>query len=145
MPRAAAVEQMKRTGARILGVVLNRIPQNDLYYYTGYHYYHLPYYSTKKVKQRILNLKNLNWQTPASKKTIVKHEVNAKQILSSFLNVITFGSMHHRRKKAKLNSPFDWSYRKAVPSTRNQSVWAVSPKATVGTPIGEDEKSRKSL
>ena len=117
----ATVEQMKHTGARILGVVLNRIPQNDSYYYTGYHYYHLPYYSTKKVKAKDIELQEPELQTPASKKTTVKHEVSVKQILSSFLNVITFGSMHHRRKKAKLNSPFDWSYRKAVPSARNQS------------------------
>ena len=141
----ASVEQMKRTGARILGVVLNRIPQNDLYYYTGYHYYHLPYYSTKKVNAKELEPQEPELQTPASKKTTVKHEVNVKQILSSCLNVITFGTMHHRRKKAKLNSPFDWSYRRAIPSARNQSVWAVSPKATVGTPIGKDEKSHKSL
>ena len=141
----AAVEQMKHTGARILGVVLNRIPQNDSYYYTGYHYYHLPYYSTKKVNAKDIEPQEPELQTPASKKTMVKHEVNVKQILSNLLNIITFGSMHHRRKKAKLNSPFDWSYRKAVPSARNQSAWAVSPKATVGTPIGKDEKSHKSL
>jgi len=136
---------MKRTGARILGVVLNRIPQNDSYYYTGYHYYHLPYYSTKKVKATDLEPQMPELQTPTSKKPIVKHETNVKQILSNFLNIITFGIMFHRRKRAKLNSPFDWSYRRTVPSARNQSVWAVSPKATVGTPIGKDEKFHKSL
>ena len=114
----AAVEQMKRSGARILGVVLNRIPQNDSYYYTGYHYYHLPYYSTKKVEAQSLEPKKPELQTPTSKKPIVKHEANVKQILASFLNVITFGIMFRRRKKAKLNSPFDWSYRKTIPSSR---------------------------
>jgi succinoglycan biosynthesis transport protein ExoP len=40
----ASVDQMKRAGARILGVVLNRIPRNHSSYYGGYRYY-LPYYN----------------------------------------------------------------------------------------------------
>lgn len=39
----AALEQFNRAGARVLGVVLNRIPRNRGYYYGGYRYYS-PYY-----------------------------------------------------------------------------------------------------
>ena len=35
----AAAEQMKRAGAHILGVVMNRIPRDRSYYYSGYQYY----------------------------------------------------------------------------------------------------------
>jgi polysaccharide biosynthesis transport protein len=33
------LEQMKRAGARIVGVVMNRIPRNRSHYYSGYRYY----------------------------------------------------------------------------------------------------------
>jgi Mrp family chromosome partitioning ATPase len=45
----AAAEQMKRAGARILGVVMNRIPKNRSYYYGGYQYYS-PYYQGSREK-----------------------------------------------------------------------------------------------
>jgi len=35
----AALESLKRSGARIVGVVMNRIPKNRSYYYGGYKYY----------------------------------------------------------------------------------------------------------
>lgn len=35
----ASLEQMRRAGANILGVVFNRIPRNQPYYYGGYRYY----------------------------------------------------------------------------------------------------------
>ncbi|MDO9545347.1 MAG: polysaccharide biosynthesis tyrosine autokinase [Pelolinea sp.] len=35
----AAVEQLERTDARILGIVFNRIPRNRTYYYGGYRHY----------------------------------------------------------------------------------------------------------
>jgi capsular exopolysaccharide synthesis family protein len=35
----ATLEQMKRSGARIIGVVMNRIPRNRPYYYGGYRHY----------------------------------------------------------------------------------------------------------
>jgi len=138
----ATVEQMKRTGARILGVVLNRIPQNDSYYYTGYHYYHLPYYSTKKAKAKDLEPQ---LQTPALNKPIIRPQVDLMQVWHRFLNIIIFGVRYRRREKNKMNSQFDWSYRRTVPSGRTQSVWAIRPKAKADTPIGEDEKSRKPL
>jgi len=47
----AAAEQMKRAGARILGVVMNRIPKNHSYYYGGYQYYS-PYYQASSDKTR---------------------------------------------------------------------------------------------
>lgn len=40
------LEQMNRAGARILGVVMNRIPRNRAYYYGGYRYYS-PYYQSQ--------------------------------------------------------------------------------------------------
>jgi len=36
---ASALESFKRSGARIVGVVMNRIPKNRDYYYGGYRYY----------------------------------------------------------------------------------------------------------
>jgi succinoglycan biosynthesis transport protein ExoP len=39
------LEELKRIGARVIGVVLNRIPRNRGYYYGGYRYYS-PYYSS---------------------------------------------------------------------------------------------------
>jgi capsular exopolysaccharide synthesis family protein len=42
----AAREQLSRAGARIIGVVLNRIPRNRSYYYGGYKYYS-PYGESK--------------------------------------------------------------------------------------------------
>ncbi len=35
----STLEQMKRSGARIIGVVMNRIPRNRPYYYGGYRHY----------------------------------------------------------------------------------------------------------
>jgi succinoglycan biosynthesis transport protein ExoP len=42
-PASATREQLDRAGARILGIVFNRIPRNRDYYYGGYKYYS-PYY-----------------------------------------------------------------------------------------------------
>ncbi|HUH97905.1 MAG TPA: polysaccharide biosynthesis tyrosine autokinase [Anaerolineales bacterium] len=140
----AAVEQMKHTGARILGVVLNRIPQNDSYYYTGYHYYHLPYYSTKKAKE--VEAQNPELQSAGLKKPIIRSGAHFKKFLHRALNILTLGLRHRRREKVKLNSRYDWSYRRTVPSGPNQSVWAVRSKPpVVDAPVGEDEKSRRPL
>lgn len=40
----AVHQQFNRVGARILGVVLNRIPHRTGFYYGGYRYYYAPYY-----------------------------------------------------------------------------------------------------
>ncbi len=40
----AAMEQLRRAGARVIGVVLNRIPRHRAEYYGGYSHYS-PYYS----------------------------------------------------------------------------------------------------
>ncbi len=40
----AMLEQLNRTGTRIVGVVFNRIPRNRFYYYGGYRHYS-PYYN----------------------------------------------------------------------------------------------------
>jgi capsular exopolysaccharide synthesis family protein len=42
----SALETFKRAGARVVGVVLNRIPRNRSYYYGGYQYYS-PYHENK--------------------------------------------------------------------------------------------------
>jgi capsular exopolysaccharide synthesis family protein len=42
------VEQLSRVNARLLGVVMNRIPRNRGYYYGGYRHYSPYYYYTKK-------------------------------------------------------------------------------------------------
>ncbi len=41
----AMLEQLNRAGTRVIGVVLNRIPQRRPYYYGGYRYYYSPYYN----------------------------------------------------------------------------------------------------
>ena len=51
----AALESFKRSGARVVGVVMNRIPKNRGYYYGGYKYYsaygsNKQYYSAAKPK-----------------------------------------------------------------------------------------------
>lgn len=52
---AAALESFKRSGARIVGVVMNRIPKNRGYYYGGHKYYpsygrNKQYYTKKEVE-----------------------------------------------------------------------------------------------
>jgi Mrp family chromosome partitioning ATPase len=42
------VEQLVRVQARLLGVVLNRIPRNRAYYYGGYRHYSPYYYYSNK-------------------------------------------------------------------------------------------------
>ncbi len=42
---AASLEQLDRVGAKILGIVFNRIPRNRSYYYGGYEHYSKYYYS----------------------------------------------------------------------------------------------------
>jgi succinoglycan biosynthesis transport protein ExoP len=44
----ATREQMERAGARVVGIVFNRIPRNRGYYYGGYQYYSPYYYSSNK-------------------------------------------------------------------------------------------------
>lgn len=44
------VEQLTRANARMLGVVMNRIPRNRAYYYGGYRHYSPYYYYNKKYK-----------------------------------------------------------------------------------------------
>ncbi|HSL30398.1 MAG TPA: polysaccharide biosynthesis tyrosine autokinase [Anaerolineales bacterium] len=51
----ACLETLRRSGARIVGVVMNRIPLNRSYYYGGYQYYasrrNQGYYSSDKAEQ----------------------------------------------------------------------------------------------
>jgi Mrp family chromosome partitioning ATPase len=55
-----ASEQIKRTGARVIGVVLNRIPLRGADYYTGksyfYSYYHSNYGDEGAGKEKKTNL-----------------------------------------------------------------------------------------
>lgn len=44
---AASLEQLDRVGAKILGIVFNRIPRNRGYYYGGYEHYSKYYYSKR--------------------------------------------------------------------------------------------------
>jgi succinoglycan biosynthesis transport protein ExoP len=44
------LEELRRIGARVIGVVLNRIPRNKDYYYGGYYYYS-PYLSSDEDTQ----------------------------------------------------------------------------------------------
>jgi succinoglycan biosynthesis transport protein ExoP len=141
----ATIEQMKRTGARLLGVVFNRIPQNSSYYYTGYHYYRLPYYyGSSKSKAKVHESPTPELQSPAlDQPVVVEHKVDINQVFNKIFDVFTFGIKIHRRKKPRLNSPYDWSYRRTSPYGDIHSSWAVRPKATFGTPAGKDEKSHR--
>jgi non-specific protein-tyrosine kinase len=53
----ACLETLNRSGARIVGVVMNRIPRNRSYYYGGYKYYAARgdkgYYSTKEAERPV--------------------------------------------------------------------------------------------
>jgi polysaccharide biosynthesis transport protein len=42
------IEQMERVGARVLGIIFNRIPRNRGYYYGGYRHYRNNYYRSGK-------------------------------------------------------------------------------------------------
>ncbi len=67
-PKAAAqamVEQIKRSGARVLGVVLNRIPRKLADYYQG-QVYISPYYSSPYFDDT-LERSGSKWQRPAEK------------------------------------------------------------------------------
>jgi non-specific protein-tyrosine kinase len=83
---AATMEQLKRAGARVVGVVLNRIPRHRADYYGGYRHYS-PYYSQyqyyaagavpengKSPIQRLMGNwsfgKNGHKQSPEKEKTI---------------------------------------------------------------------------
>jgi hypothetical protein len=54
----AAMESFRRAGARVVGVVMNRIPRNRGYYYGGYKYYSSyskdkHYYSAAEPKKQV--------------------------------------------------------------------------------------------
>jgi len=60
----STLEQMKRSGGRIVGVVMNRIPRNRPYYYGGYRHYTAyykggySYYDTPDARKRDLHHKS---------------------------------------------------------------------------------------
>jgi len=140
----AAIEQMKHAGARLLGVVFNRIPQNNSYYYTGYHYYRLPYYyGSSKSKGRVHKSPAPDVQSPVLNQSTADHKVDINRVLNKFLDIVTFGIKIQKRKKPNLHSPYDWSYRRAAPYGEFQSNWTARPKVPLGTPTGKDEKSNK--
>lgn len=63
-PARAMGEQLKRAGARVVGVVLNNIPigRGYDYYYGGYHYYHYtPYYGERENSEDGSGDLLLNW------------------------------------------------------------------------------------
>ena len=43
----ASLEMFQRAGARVVGVVMNRIPRNRSHYYGGFKYYYSPYGESK--------------------------------------------------------------------------------------------------
>jgi hypothetical protein len=65
----AAMESFKRSGARIVGVVMNRIPRNRGYYYGGYKYYsshagNKKYYSEDETKPSAMEDVQVTIQPP---------------------------------------------------------------------------------
>jgi tyrosine-protein kinase len=120
----ASVEQMKRAGARILGVVLNRIPRNGSYYYGGYRYYYSPYYSTKSVEAR---------------KPSVKNEPGREPALNGFLSI--FSIWRNNLKKPKLKSQYDWSFR-ATPARGRLQAQSLDAKGKFNQSGRDHDKPR---
>lgn len=48
----ATLEQLQRAGARVVGIVLNRIPRRGAGYYGAYRYYTAPYYATEYLASK---------------------------------------------------------------------------------------------
>ncbi len=69
-----AYEQMQRAGARILGVVLNKIPQDGK---RGYYYYH--YYYSEGQKPRTLWQRLLQGQNHRGKRERERHAVEGRK------------------------------------------------------------------
>jgi capsular exopolysaccharide synthesis family protein len=133
----ASVEQMKRAGARILGVVLNRIPKNGAYYYGGYRYYYSPYYSTKTVesKKPAEPKESVEPTRPA-----VKRDPVTQPALTGFLNI--FSAWRNRWSKNKMKSQYDWSYR--TPATRAQMQSSYDARSKFNQAGRDRDKSRLS-
>jgi capsular exopolysaccharide synthesis family protein len=132
----ASAEQMKRAGARILGVILNRIPKNGSYY-GGYRYYYSPYYSTQKVEVK----------KPESKMPEAKANPQLKKspAFSNFLSALsTWINWSRQWRKVKLNSKYDWSYRSRTMSSAHTQEMTPSfvSKIQPSIPANDSEKSR---
>ena len=85
---AVTLKLMQRTGARVLGVVLNRIPRNHAYYYGSYGHYnpyqgHYDAYSddggraTKRSKQRACEQPKISVSSPILAQS---HESDSEQV-----------------------------------------------------------------
>jgi capsular exopolysaccharide synthesis family protein len=106
----AAVDQMKRAGARILGVVLNRIPKNRSYYYGGYRYYS-PYYN------------QYHHQTDPKRASCIHQPHRPRLTLGGFFKL--FSTWRSRWKRAR---------RKEVSATQWATTYSSGIQATVRSP-----------
>ena len=73
------LEELERIGARVLGVVANKIPKNRDYYYGGYNYYS-PYSSQYSYSNESFNLAEEQESRRGKKKTLGKaiNKLNSK-------------------------------------------------------------------
>jgi Mrp family chromosome partitioning ATPase len=83
----AALDSFRRSGARVVGVVMNRIPKNRGYYYGGYKYYsqygkNKQYYSESGTKSTSHGANSVNLMRPAQ--TVAEQPVRKPaQLLTS--------------------------------------------------------------
>jgi Mrp family chromosome partitioning ATPase len=101
---------MKRAGARILGVVLNRIPKNRSYYYGGYRYYS-PYYN------------QYHHQTDPKRASRIHQPHRPRLTLGGFFKL--FSTWRSRWKRAR---------RKEVSATQWATTYSSGIQATVRSP-----------
>lgn len=147
----ASVEQMERAGARILGVVLNRIPRNGSHYYGSYRYYASSYYSYQTVAAQKAKVETT---TPEINQK-PKKSLNWAGFLSTLAAWSNWGgrwksvrpnSLYDRSyiNKIKPRYPYDLSYRKKpVPSLRSQGLTSGSvTRIQSGVPASDPEKPR---
>jgi polysaccharide biosynthesis transport protein len=136
----ASAEQMKRAGARILGVIMNRIPRNGSYYYGRYDYHYLPYYSTKKSQPATADA------LTAAVQPALSRAQQARQAVGHTLKGVASWIKRRKGGKVRLNSEFDWSNRKALPAGRAQDGSLSLRQRTPVQPAGQDiEKPSKTF
>jgi polysaccharide biosynthesis transport protein len=125
----AYLDTLQRSGARIVGVVMNRIPRNRSYYYGGYQYYvsryNKGYYANGKAEQPAEEPRRKNANQPARKPAPRGEQVPA----SLPAQIAAKGPLQKLRQEHHLEQPVPNGY-KPEPDTRPSATRKSADPAT---------------